>query len=389
MVRNFEDFRKYASQNSGVSRCVVRADLNLPSDVEDLTRVYAIRDTVRDILSMGLDVVLISHYKRPSPEDVADPKYSLRRIVDKVSSVLGEDVHFFDGSVFDADLSAIKSRITMLENLRFYDGETKNDPEFAEALSRFSDVYINDAFSVSHRKHASVCAITKYLPSFAGHSMKREIDGISMVTKDIRHPFTAVVGGSKVSSKIDVLQQISQRADYLVIVGAMANTFLAAQGIDMKGSLVERDYFSVANQIIEESKAEIVLPDDFVASVDINHDGANYDITQIPDKFACFDIGEKSVAKISGIIRGSKTLLWNGAIGAFEFANFGAGSREIANLIAHETKANGLISVIGGGETVASVGDLKHNMTFTSTAGGAFLEFVSGYNLPGIEALSE
>jgi phosphoglycerate kinase len=365
----------------------VRADLNLPSNVEDLTRVYAIRDTTLGILGMGLNVTLISHYKRPSSESVNDPKYSLRNVVDSVSSVIGEDVNFVNDVIFDIDPGSITSKVTLLENLRFYDGEAENDRRFAEAIAKFGDVYINDAFSVSHRRHASVCAITEFLPSFAGLSMQREIDGISMITRDVKRPFTAIVGGSKISSKIDVLRNISQTADYLVIAGAMANAFLAAKGIDMKCSITETDQFEAAIKILQESKAEIILPDDVAASPDINAPGNNYDISQIPEGFSGFDIGDKSVAKLIEIIKKSKMLLWNGAVGAFEFANFNKASNEIARLVASRTKANSLISIIGGGETVASIGGFKDSMTFISTAGGAFLEFVAGYKLPGIEAL--
>jgi phosphoglycerate kinase len=387
MIRDFEDFKKYVSQNQRIRRCIVRADLNLPSDIEDLTRVHAIKDTVMNVLDMGLSVVLISHYKRPSAEDANDPKYSLRNVVSSVSSVIGEEVNFMEGLMFDIDPSFITARITLLENLRFYDGETKNDRWFAEALAKFGDVYINDAFSVSHRKHASVCAITEHLPSFAGHSMKREIDGISAVTDHVKRPFTAIIGGSKVSSKMEVLQHLSQTADTLVITGAMANTFLASKGIDMKCSLVEREQCETADQILREAKANVVLPEDLVAAESINHTGSSYDVTQLPDGHSCFDIGPRTVAKIEEIIDKSRTLLWNGAVGAFEFSNFWEGSTAVAKAVAHATKHNALVSVIGGGETVASIGDYKDDMTFVSTAGGAFLEFVAGYELPGVNAL--
>ncbi|MDR2458794.1 MAG: phosphoglycerate kinase [Holosporales bacterium] len=387
MIRDFEDFKEYIAQHHRVRRCIVRADLNLPSDVKDLTRVYAIKDTVRDVLDMGLSVVLISHYKRPSAEDANDPKYSLRNVVNSVSSVVGEEINFVEGLMFDIDPSSITTKVTLLENLRFYDGETKNDRWFAEALARFGDVYINDAFSVSHRKHASVCAITEHLPSFAGRSMKREIDGISVVTDHIKHPFTAIIGGSKVSSKIEVLQHLSQKADTLVITGAMANTFLASKGIDMKCSLVEENQLETATRIWHESKANIVLPEDLVAAESIYHAGTSHDVTQIPDGYSCFDIGPRAVVKIAEIVEKSRTLLWNGAVGAFEFSNFWEGSTRVAKVVAHATKHNALVSVIGGGETVASMGDYKDYMTFVSTAGGAFLEFVAGYKLPGVEML--
>lgn len=388
-IRNFDDLKKYIKENSHVKRCIVRCDLNLPSDIEDLTRIYAIKDTVRELLNLDLNVVLVSHYKRPKTEDIIDPKYSLASIAPKVSQVLGCDVDFIKYSIFDIEPEIIKSRLTLMQNLRFYEGETKNDLELAERLAKFGDVYINDAFSVSHRAHASVAKIAELLPSFAGLSLSREIEGISKVTHNITRPFTAIIGGSKVSSKIDVLKQISQTADYLIVTGAMANTFLAAKGFDLKNSLIEKEQFNLCNEILEKSKAEIILPVDFTASVDINTNGSNYDLDKIPDGFACFDIGEKTTANIIEILLKSKTLLWNGALGAFEFANFNKSSKAVTKIIADRTKSHELISVIGGGETVASISGYKDDMTFVSTAGGAFLEFVAGYILPGIAVLQK
>lgn len=385
-IKTFEDFKKYVSEN-GCKRCIIRADLNLPSDIEDLSRVYAIKDTVLSVLEMGLQVILISHYKRPKPEDNSDPKFSLENIVQSVSKVLENDVVFEKSSVFDLDPKDIRAPLTLLENLRFYEGETKNDDVLAKQLAKFGDVYINDAFSVSHRAHASVCAITKYLPSFAGKSLQKEIDGISQATENAEKPFLAIIGGSKVSSKIDVLKQLSQKADYLVITGAMANTFLAAKGYDLKKSMVEEDQFETARGIEKNSKATIILPTDFLVSKDINENGWNCDLDSIPDDCGCFDIGEKTTNQIIEIINKAKTLLWNGALGAFEFANFRKSSDIVTKHIAERTKNDGLISVIGGGETIASIGNYKSEMTFVSTAGGAFLEFVAGYKLPGVEAL--
>jgi len=388
MIKYFENFVNFV-KNNFVKRCIIRCDLNLPSDIEDLSRVYALKDTVFGVLDLGLDVVLISHYKRPKLEDISNPEFSLKNIVDKVSEVLERNVYFEKSSIFDIDPSSISSKLTLFENLRFYEGETKNDDELAKRLSEFGDVYINDAFSVSHRAHASVDAITKYLPSFAGKSLEKEIKGISNITQNITHPFTAIIGGSKVSSKIDVLKQISKTADYLIITGAMANTFLAAKGFDMKSSLIEIDQFEIALDIMKNSKAEIILPVDFLASKSINKNGDNYTIENIPDDYSCFDIGKESILKIIDILNETKTLLWNGAIGAFEFANFNTSSKVITPVIAKLTKIGKLISVIGGGETIASIGNYKKDMTFVSTAGGAFLEFVAGYKLPGVVALEK
>ena len=385
-IKNFENFKEFVANNN-CKRCIIRCDLNLPSDIEDLSRVYAVKDTVLAVADMGLQVILISHYKRPKPEDVGTQKFSLDQIVQKVSKVLGRDVAFEKQSVFNIKASDIKEPITLLENLRFYEGETKNDDELAKCLATFGDVYINDAFSVSHRAHASVCAITKYLPSFAGLSMMREIDGITKATENIKRPYTAIIGGAKISTKIDVLKKLSLEADYLIIAGAMANTFLAAQSYDMKKSLIEPDQFDTAREIMANSKAEIILPNDFLVSQNVDINGTHSDLNNIPDTCGCFDIGEKSTARILEIIDKSHTLLWNGTLGLFEFANFNYSTALVSQHVAECTRNAGLISIIGGGETIASLGKSKADMTFVSTAGGAFLEFIAGYKLPGIVVL--
>ncbi len=386
-IRNFENFKQFASKH-GCKRCIIRCDLNLPSDIEDLSRVYAVKDTILSVASMGLRVILISHYKRPKPEDVSNPKFSLEQIVPSVSKVLGRDVAFEKHSIFDIEPSDITTPITLLENLRFYEGETKNDDTLAQRLAKFGDVYINDAFSVSHRAHSSVCAITKHLPSFAGLSMMREISGITKATEDIKRPYTAIIGGAKVSTKIDVLKKLSLDADYLVVAGAMANTFLASQGHDMKKSLIEPEQFETAREIVSKAKAEIILPTDFLVSPDLETNGVQCDLENIPDDCGCFDIGEKSTARIVEIIDKSQTLLWNGTLGLFECANFQYSSEIVSKHVAERTKNAGLISITGGGETIASLGKYKPDMTFVSTAGGAFLEYIAGYELPGVKVLS-
>ncbi len=385
-IKNFENFKQFVAETK-CERCIIRCDLNLPSDIEDLSRVYAIKDTVLSVADMGLQVILISHYKRPKSEDVGNPKFSLEQIVPSVAKVLGRDVAFEKRSVFDIEPSEVTASITLLENLRFYEGETKNDDALAERLAQFGDVYINDAFSVSHRAHTSVCAITKHLPSFAGLSMMREIEGITQATENIKRPYAAIIGGAKVSTKIDVLKKLSLEADYLVVAGAMANTFLAAQGHDMKKSLIEPEQFETAREIMANATAEVVLPTDFWVSQNVETDGVHCDLANIPDNCGCFDIGEKSTARILEIIDKSRTLLWNGTLGLFEFANFNYSTERVSQHVAERTKNNGLTSITGGGETIASLGKYKSGMTFVSTAGGAFLEYIAGYDLPGVNAL--
>lgn len=387
-IRGFEKFKRWREDHKGATIAMVRCDLNIPSEIDDSSRIHAIRDTVLSLSNLGLKVILISHYKRPRTEDFFDKTFSLKPIAEKVQKILGKSVDFIPNSIFEIERDSIKSEITLLENLRFYPGEKANDDLLARELTKLADVYINDAFSVSHRAHASVDAITHFLPSFAGMAFDREISGISTLTSSIRRPYTAIVGGAKISSKIEVLKAISQKADTLIISGAMANTFLAAQGVDLGKSLVEPDFFELSLEISSKSKAKIVLPSDFICASDINSKGGAYPLNDVPNGMACFDIGPKTIQNMKDILEKSQTLLWNGALGAFEFSNFYISSNEISAYIAKMTKENGLISVIGGGETVASIGEIKDKMSFVSTSGGAFLEYVSGYNLPGVTALS-
>lgn len=388
-IRNFEKFRKWYKEHSNVKNAIVRCDLNIPSDIEDLSRIIAIKDTVRTLIDLGLKVILISHYKRPSPEEFFTEKFSLQSIAGKIEKIMGVAADFIPNSISEITKNDIKSQITVLENLRFYPGEKANDQTFARELAKFADVYINDAFSVSHRAHASVDAITRFLPSFSGIAFDREIAGISKATSNILRPYTAIIGGSKISSKIDVLKEISQKADILIIAGAMANTFLSAQGYKLGFSLIERDFFDTSLEIIKNSKSKIILPSDFVIAENITSPGVPCALANINAKMSCFDIGPNTIRDIKNISERSKTILWNGALGAFEFSNFDTSSKEVSAHIAKMTQQNGLISVIGGGETVASIGNFKEQMTFVSTAGGAFLEYVSGYDLPGVLALSE
>lgn len=385
-IRNFDDFIEY-DRSHYVKNVILRCDLNLPTDIEDNSRIEAVRETIMKLLSMDKRIIVVAHFKRPKREDFFTEKYSLRKIADKMSHVLGLEVNFIPSNINDLSRDSIKSRLNVLENIRFYEGEERDDDDLAKKIASFGDAYINDAFSVSHRNHMSVSAITKYLPSFAGYSFEREILGISRVTDNIERPFCAIIGGSKVSTKIDVLKRISMSADYLVIAGAMANTFLKAMGHDLGNSMIEEDKIQLALEIYNNSKARIILPVDFMASDDINHEGKLFDIDKIPHNFSCFDIGTKSIENIIKIIDKSKTLLWNGALGAFEFSNFDISSDKISEFIARSTKKDGLISVIGGGETIASLKNFKNDMNFVSTAGGAFLELVAGYDLPGVKAL--
>ncbi|MDR0695588.1 MAG: phosphoglycerate kinase [Holosporales bacterium] len=386
-MRRFEDLVAYVATHKEVKRCLVRADLNLPADIEDLSRVHAIKKTIQKLLDMGLTVVLISHYKRPSIDDVGNPKFSLKQVAAKVSNVIGHEVSFCSDSIFECDPKKLSGNLVLMENLRFYEGEAKNEREFAARLACFGDIYVNDAFSVAHRKHASVCEITNFLPSFSGLSLQREVDNLSKLTSTVEGPYTAIVGGSKIASKIEVLRKLSTAADYLIIAGAMGNTFVAARGVNMQESMVEADQFLVAMEVMETAKAQIILPIDVSISRSIKEAGYNCNINKIPPGYSGFDIGQATTDLIIDVVDKSRTILWNGALGAFEFANFDGSTKRISQRIAEQTAKGRLISVIGGGETIASIGSRKEEMTFVSTAGGAFLEFIAEYALPGLIAL--
>jgi phosphoglycerate kinase len=388
-LRNFDDFIRFISQHKSAEKVLLRCDLNIPSS-DDLTRIYSIKDTVLQVLRLGLKVVLISHYRRPKLADSGKAEFSLLNVVDCVSKVLERDVHFVETPIFDVDPKSLDSEISLLENLRFYKGEVENDRDFSDKLSKFADVYINDAFSVSHRSHASVVGIAERLPSFAGLSLQSEYESIVNVVSNIKHPFTSIVGGSKVSTKVKILQKLSKISDYLVIAGAMSNTFLGARGVRLGSSKIEPDHFATAISIMEGSGAKLVLPIDFIASPDINVPGSSYcESDLIPADYQCFDIGEKSTAAIVAILEESKTALWNGPTGAFEFEHFGTSSARIAKTLAELTETGKLVSIVGGGETVSALGKYKDKMSLVSTGGGAFLELVSGDVLPGIAVLEE
>lgn len=382
-LRNFEDFKKFASEMH-VKRAIVRVDFNLPKG--DYSRIHAAKDTVLSLVGMGIDVVLIAHYK--DHDDIAASETTLKTIAEIAEKIFDQPINIVSKKITNIiPCEDFKQGINILENLRANGGEKANDPEFAKTLASFGDVYINEAFSVSHRSHASIEGITHYVPSFAGISFSKEIENLKKVTTNIKRPYTAIVGGSKVSSKIDVLNYFSQECDYLIIAGAMANTFLKAKGFDLGASLVEDDCLPIAKKIMSDSKSQIILPSDFMVSANINTNGHEKKLEEITQTDQCFDIGPASIRKIIDVIDLSKTILWNGALGAFEYANFDISSKEVSKHLAQRTKTDGLISIIGGGETLASCGEYKSDMTYASTAGGAFLDFVSGRLLPGVEAL--
>lgn len=380
-------------------RVMVRVDLNVPmadGKVTDLTRIERVAPTMIELADKGAKVILLAHFGRP--KDGPDATLSLKPVAAATAAVLGRDVRFANdciGEVATAAIAAMQDGdILCLENTRFHKGEEKNDPAFVQALSANGDIFINDAFSAAHRAHATTEGLAHVLPAFAGRTMQAELEALEKGLGKPSRPVVAIVGGAKVSTKIDLLMNLVTRVDALVIGGGMANTFLAAKGIHVGKSLCEHDLSATAKQImIEATKAgcAIVLPTDGVIAREFkaNADNQTVDVDAIPADLMMLDVGPKSVAAIGEWIKKANTLVWNGPLGAFEIAPFDTATVAAAKLAAAETRAGKLVSVAGGGDTVAALNHagVAHDFTYISTAGGAFLEWMEGKVLPGVEVL--
>ena len=392
-------FRTLDSADVKGKRVLCRVDLNLPmadGKVADDTRVRAVAPTIREIADRGGKVILLAHFGRPKggPEE----KYSLRQIVPTVSAVVGRTVAFAEdciGPKAEAAVAAMKDGdILVLENTRFHKGEEKNDPEFTAALARLGDVYVNDAFSAAHRAHASTEGLAHRLPAYAGRSMQAEIEALEGALGSPKRPLVAVIGGAKVSSKIDILENLTAKVDALVIGGGMANTFLVAKGTAVGRSLAEPDLADTVRRIVaaaDKAGCAIVLPHDVVVAPEFKAGApaTTVPVDAVPADQMILDVGPRSVAAVDQWIDKAATLVWNGPLGAFEVPPFDKATVEAARHAAERTKKGGLLSVAGGGETVAA---LKHagaadGFSFVSTAGGAFLEWLEGKALPGVEVL--
>jgi len=381
-------------------RVIVRADLNVPvkdGKVSDATRLERILPGLQDLAKRGARVVVISHFGRP--KGGPDARYSLKVVADKLGELLARDVVFADDCVGEAAERAVAGLrpggIAVLENLRFHRGEEQNDPAFAKRLAALGDLYVNDAFSAAHRAHASTDAITHLLPAYAGPLLMEEVQALVRVLESPERPTAAVIGGAKVSSKIDVLTHLADRVDRLIIGGAMANTFFLAEGVEIGRSLAEPDHTRTALQIMHAAKerhCEVILPHDFVVAPRLEA-GASARVVvtlETPSDLMILDVGPKTVAHYGEIISRSRTLLWNGPLGAFEVAPFGEGTFGLARQAASLTKSGKLVSVAGGGDTLAALNaaGVTDLFTYVSTAGGAFLEWLEGRELPGIAALT-
>jgi phosphoglycerate kinase len=381
-------------------RVLVRADLNVPvkdGKVGDATRLARLVPGLQDLARRGARIVVISHFGRP--KGGPDPLFSLRPVADKLSELLAHPVVFADDCVGEAAertvAALLPGQIAVLENLRFHAGEEKNDPEFAKRLAALGDIFVNDAFSSAHRAHASTDAIARLLPSYAGPLLMQEIEALACVLEKPVRPVAAVIGGAKVSTKIDVLKNLAAKVDKLIIGGAMANTFLLAEGVGIGKSLAEPDHAKTALEIMHAAKArrcEVVLPRDVVVAAKLEAGAASHVVPTLetPADRMILDVGPKTVAHCAGIVGGCRTLLWNGPLGAFEVAPFGEGTFALAREAAALTKSGKLTSVAGGGDTVAALNaaGVTGDFSYVSTAGGAFLEWLEGRTLPGIAALA-
>ena len=380
-------------------RVLVRVDINVPvrdGRVTDRTRMEAIRPTVREIVDKGGHPILLAHFGRPKGKPV--PDMSLAPLAPTLSEVLGLPVEFAPDCIGPETKTFVETlppgQVLLLENTRFHAGEEANDPHFANELARVGDVYVNDAFSAAHRAHASTEGVAHLLPSAAGRLMQAEIEALERALTAPDRPVIAVVGGAKVSTKLDLLGNLLARVDQIVIGGAMANTFLAARGIDVGRSLVERDLADTARRIMSEAEARgcaLVLPTDVVVAAELREGAEAHTVSAqaCPPDMMILDAGPATVADICARFEGAKTVVWNGPLGAFETPPFDAATAACARKAAELTEAGRLLTVAGGGDTVAALhaAGVADRFSYVSTAGGAFLEWLEGKTLPGVAAL--
>ena len=392
-------FKTIDSLSLAGKRVLVRLDLNVPmknGKVSDATRIERAAPTVRELSDKGAKVVVLSHFGRPDGKRV--PEMSLKPLVEPLAKALGKPVAFADeciGAVAESAVRAMKAGdVLLLENLRFHKEEEKNDKAFVDKLSVLGDIYINDAFSAAHRAHASTEGLAHLLPAAAGRLMQAELEALDKALGNPKRPVCAIVGGAKVSTKLDLLGNLVGKVDKLIIGGGMANTFLQAQGIGVGKSLSEKDLGATARDILEKAKAakcKVLLPVDAVVAAEFKAGAASkvVDANACPADQMILDVGPKSVELYTRELAECATLVWNGPLGAFEIAPFDAGTVALAQAAARLTGEKKLLSVAGGGDTVAALeaAGVADRFTYISTAGGAFLEWMEGKTLPGVAAL--
>ena len=376
-------------------RVLVRVDFNVPLENGKVapsgdTRIVASLPTIKYLIDQGAKVILCSHLGRPKGKD---QKLSLRPVATRLQELLGKPVTFVSDCIGQPAERAVEGMnagdVTLLENVRFYPEEEKNDPAFAKKLAAFGDLYVNDAFGSAHRAHASTEGVTKYLPGYAGFLMEKELNYLGQALANPAKPFVAILGGAKVSDKIKVIENLLPKVDSLLIGGGMANTFLAARGLNMGQSLVETDKLDVAKALMEKGGAKIVLPVDAVVADKFaaNAQSKVIAVEQVPSDWRVLDVGPQTIDAFERILAGAKTVVWNGPLGVFEFPAFAKGTVEIAKRLA----ASGATTIIGGGDSAAAVeqAGVADKMTHISTGGGASLEFLEGRTLPGVAALQD
>ncbi len=379
-------------------KVLLRVDLNVPikdGTITETSRIEKIIPTIKLLIEKEAKIIILSHIGRPKGKVIKE--MSLEPISKKLASLLNKEILFNNKLINENTISEVNKitngSIMMLENIRFNEGEELNDKEFAKKISNLGDLYVNDAFSVSHRSHASVESITKYIPSYYGLQITEEINALKKITSEIKKPVTLIIGGSKISTKIKIINNLIKKFNNIIIVGGMANTMLKHTGSIIGKSICENDCESLIKEILENSNkynCKITCPLDVVVSKKLEGSGKNKDIKEINNDDIILDIGPKTIAIIKKIINDTNTVLWNGPAGYFENSNFQNGTKQILEIIEQKTKNDNIFSVAGGGETVAAINKFNklNSFTFISTAGGAFLEYLEGKDLPGIRALN-
>ncbi len=390
----------YIKDNKDLNGKIVllRLDLNVPINngkITDETRIKKILPIFKYLIEKKSKIIVISHIGRPKGEINED--LSLKKICENLEKKLSKKIKLVKENIYELKKSNLfiksEDQIIFLENIRFYKEEEDNDNNFSKQLASLGDIFVNDAFSCSHRAHASVCKITKFIPSYAGLQLETEINALKKVTTEIKKPISCIVGGSKISTKISVIRNLIPKFDNIIIVGGMANNILKYKGHVIGKSIQEENCEEIINDIFKLSKnhsCSIIIPQDVVVGKTTKDDAKIKELHQVSDDDLILDIGPKTIKNISNIIEVSKTILWNGPAGYFENSNFAKGSFEIGKKIAERNRLDEIFSVVGGGDTVALINNIGifNSFNFVSTAGGAFLEYLEGKQLPGIKALN-
>jgi phosphoglycerate kinase len=392
-MRNIKDELKLKQK-----KILLRLDLNVPLDNEkitDTTRIDKILPTINFLLKNEAKIIILSHVGRPKGKIIN--RLSLKPVCENLKKKLNENIKLITKNLKEIDSNDLfdnhNEKIVMLENLRFYQEEEENNNEFAKRLASLADIYVNDAFSCSHRAHTSIVEITKFLPSYAGLQLNLEIDALTKITSEIKRPITCIIGGSKISTKINIIKNLIPKFNNIVIVGGMANNILKYKGFNIGKSIQEANCDQVIEEIFslsEKNNCKIVYPEDVAVGKDLNGSAKIKDASKVSENELILDIGPKTIQTVNKLIEKSETILWNGPAGYFENPNFAKGSLEIANKIVEKNKSNTIYSVAGGGDTVALLNGIGviSNFNFVSTAGGAFLEYLEGKKLPGIKVLN-